>query len=57
MTAKLYCVTVYQPYDYLIEADGPRDAADRIIASQWAGDYADIGRVEVRRQLRVRQRE
>jgi hypothetical protein len=50
MTPKLYCVTVYQPYDYLIEADSPRDAEDRVIAANWSGDYADIARIDVRRQ-------
>jgi hypothetical protein len=42
--------TVYQPHDYLIEVDSPQDAEDRIIASQWAGDFNDIARVEVLRQ-------
>jgi hypothetical protein len=50
MPAKLYCVTVYEPHDYLIEAESPRDAEDRIIATKWVGDYENIARVEVRRQ-------
>jgi hypothetical protein len=44
-----YCVHVYErPHEYEnVEAKSPQEAEEKVIATEWAGDYERISQVEV----------